>query len=706
MDRINHEELSRCLFEESNDAFFIIDPADNRTLDANPTAQRLTGMRRKQLLGMKLADLLRADVGRTVDELIDAYQSTRVFHSEEGYFLTSANGDLPINISISRIHTTPGPLGLVVVRDITRRKRAEEILKSSQRRLEILFEHAPDAYYLNDLEGNFVDGNKAAERISGFKKEELIGKNFFNLNLLPSTEIPKAAELLKRNALGQTTGPDELVLNRQDGDQVHVEIRTFPVRIEGKDLVLCISRDVTERKRAEEELQRAHDELEIRVRQRTTELTAANRRLREEIEGRNRAAEAQRLMEERLVLTRSAAHFGVWEWDIQTNKLELCVEVFTLLGLPTDHPQPSMDKFFEWIHPDDRDRVMKERERGLVDVAPYEIEYRVVWPDDSVHWVMGKGKVLRDEAGKPIRALGVLFDITARKEAELELKLAKEKLELRVQERTRELTAANLLLNLEIKERGRAENEARQHLTELAHFGRVSTIGEMASGISHELNQPLTAIALESEICVAKIRQGSAGSDERLLSRLEWINDQAHRAGEIIRLLKRFTRRAEPCLSTADVNELVRDMLQLTDSELQNHNIVTRLELGENLPEVLLDHVQIMQVLLNLVRNAVEAMQQSEPQARFLTIRTEAPADGTITISVSDTGAGIAAGDLERIFESFYTTKHSGTGLGLAISRSLIEAHGGRLWANPNATVGSTLTLRLPIGEKEPARGI
>ena len=295
--------------------------------------------------------------------------------------------------------------------------------------------------------------------------------------------------------------------------------------------------------------------------------------------------------------------------------------------------------------------------------------------------------------------------IIDRKWAELELKSAKEKLELRVQERTRELTVANLELNDQINERERAENQARQHLTELAHFGRVSTIGEMASGISHELNQPLTAIALESEICVAKIRQGSAGSDERLLSRLEWINDQAHRAGEIIRLLKRFTRRAEPCLSTADVNELVRDMLQLTDSELQNHNIVTRLELGENLPEVLLDHVQIMQVLLNLVRNAVEAMQQSEPQARFLTIRTEAPADGTITISVSDTGAGIAAGDLERIFESFYTTKHSGTGLGLAISRSLIEAHGGRLWANPNATVGSTLTLRLPIGEKEPESG-
>ena len=148
-------------------------------------------------------------------------------------------------------------------RDITERKKMDEELKSSRERLSILFEYAPDAYYLNDLKGNFIDGNKAAEELTGYSKSELIGKSFLKLKLLPRSEIPKAAKLLIKNALGKPTGPDELTLNRKDGTQVSVEIRTFPVKIRDQTLVLGIARDITERKKAEKTLRGTMEELKM-----------------------------------------------------------------------------------------------------------------------------------------------------------------------------------------------------------------------------------------------------------------------------------------------------------------------------------------------------------------------------------------------------------------------------------------------------------
>jgi len=153
---------------------------------------------------------------------------------------------------------------------IAERKRAEEELKLSEERFRILFEYAPDGYYLNDLKGTFIDGNKQAEKITGYKREELVGKSFLKLNLLSLQQIPKAAMALARNLVGQPTGPDEFVLNRRDGGKISVEIRTFPVEIKGKTLILGIARDITERKRTNKLLE-----------QRTQELEEANERLKE-----------------------------------------------------------------------------------------------------------------------------------------------------------------------------------------------------------------------------------------------------------------------------------------------------------------------------------------------------------------------------------------------------------------------------------------
>jgi PAS domain S-box-containing protein len=148
-----------------------------------------------------------------------------------------------------------------ILRDITERKQAEESLKTSEERFRIIFEYAPDAYYLNDLRGDFIDGNIAAEKLTGYKRDELVGKSFLKLKLLPAGQIPRAASLLARNAIGHSTGPDEFKLLRRGGTEVPVEIRTYPVEIEGKKIVLGIAHDITARKRLEEESNRRSEDL-------------------------------------------------------------------------------------------------------------------------------------------------------------------------------------------------------------------------------------------------------------------------------------------------------------------------------------------------------------------------------------------------------------------------------------------------------------
>ncbi|MCH8814951.1 MAG: PAS domain S-box protein [Chloroflexi bacterium] len=189
---------------------------------------------------------------------------------------------------------------LAVARDVSTIRQTEDKLRRSEERLSMLFEFAPDSVYLNDLKGNFIDGNAAAEELTGYKRDELIGKNFLELGLLPADQIPKAAELLAKGVSGRATGPDELTLHRKDGSLVTVEIRTFPVTLNDESLVLGIARDITERKQTEDELRKGRDELEARVDERTSDLLAANERLLAEIGVRTDAEKALRDSEERL----------------------------------------------------------------------------------------------------------------------------------------------------------------------------------------------------------------------------------------------------------------------------------------------------------------------------------------------------------------------------------------------------------------------
>ncbi|UCG87906.1 MAG: PAS domain-containing protein, partial [Gemmatimonadota bacterium] len=244
--------------------------------------------------------------------------------------------------------------------------------------------------------------------------------------------------------------------------------------------------------------------------------------------------------------------------------------------------------------------------------------------------------------------------------------------------------------------RVRAEELARQRQAELAHVARLGTMGEMAAGLAHELNQPLAAIVNYVQACLERMK-GLGGEYDELRDDMEQAAAQAERAGEIIEHVRNFVRKGEPERTVVDFNKLVEEAVDLLRSEMREHAIQLRLELDDSLPAVMAEAIQLEQVIVNLMRNSLEAMSENGGGVRQLTIQTSRTAGGPAEFAIRDTGPGLRAEAVECIFDTFFTTKADGMGMGLPISRSIIEAHGGRLWAVPNPDRGVTFRFTVPI---------
>ncbi|MFO7593164.1 MAG: PhnD/SsuA/transferrin family substrate-binding protein [Pseudomonadota bacterium] len=252
----------------------------------------------------------------------------------------------------------------------------------------------------------------------------------------------------------------------------------------------------------------------------------------------------------------------------------------------------------------------------------------------------------------------------------------------------------------DITERKKAEDEARQHQMELAHVSRLSTMGEMASGIAHELNQPLSAISNYTHGSIRMLKSGREGIRQELIDVMERVASQAERAGEIIRQLRRFIRKEEPERKGVDINQLIHELVTFLRPELQKAHIDLQLQLDWELPLLWGHDIQLEQVLLNLTRNAIEAMLEVPRASRRLLIRTSVR-QGEVEVLVADSGQGIDEKMRESIFEPFVTTKAQGMGLGLSISRAIVEGHGGSLILDPATERGTRLRIILPIGKGE-----
>jgi signal transduction histidine kinase len=309
------------------------------------------------------------------------------------------------------------------------------------------------------------------------------------------------------------------------------------------------------------------------------------------------------------------------------------------------------------VHPDDLDEHVKKWQRSLASGEPFENEARRRSAKGEYRWFLVRAVPLHDAHGNILKWYGTLTDIEDRKKGEQE------------RERLRQVEA------------------------DLAHVNRVSTMGELAASLSHELRQPITAAITNANTCLRWLKRDQPDVEEAREATMRIVKD-GNRAAEIIDRLRSFYKKGSPPeRELVDVNEVVREMLELLRSEANRYPICVRTDLAAGLPKATADRVQLQQVVMNLMLNGIEAMKDTGGE---LTIKSERGENGELLMSITDSGVGLPAEKAHQIFDAFFTTKAQGSGMGLTISRSIIQSHGGRLWAGANAKQGVTFYFTLP----------
>jgi PAS domain S-box-containing protein len=357
-----------------------------------------------------------------------------------------------------------------------------------------------------------------------------------------------------------------------------------------------------------------------------------------------------------LAEAQSLTHIGSWATNFYTKQMfHLSDETFRLHGFdPRNGPIP-LEHFFETIHPEDRAGVTATLEQAIHTRTDYDIsEFRVCHPDGTLRFLRTIGH--HNPSSEMGYYVGITMDITERKKAEQE------------REKLRQLEA------------------------DLQHINRVNTMGELAAALAHEIKQPIAAAVANAGACLGFLE----GERPDILEAREAASGtigSARRAAEIIDHVRSLFKKSFPQREPVEVNELIREVALLLHNDIRRNSVIVHLELAENLREVAGDRVQLEQVLMNLMLNAIEAMRDAGGD---LTITSQSTDDGHLVVSVSDTGLGVPANKIDQIFDTFFTTKPQGTGMGLAISRSIVESHGGRLWATSDSGRGATFRFTLP----------
>jgi signal transduction histidine kinase len=376
-----------------------------------------------------------------------------------------------------------------------------------------------------------------------------------------------------------------------------------------------------------------------------------------DITERRYAEEALRRSESYLAQAQRLAHVGSWAWQIpDKNPLYLSEEWYRIYGFDPKDGMPSWEQRLERIHPDDRTRYQATVDQAIAERSGYDVEFRILLPHAAVTLVHSVGQPVLSPSGELLQFIGVAMDVTASRQAE--------------------------------EERERLQEE----LAHLAHRNRVSTMGELTASLAHEINQPIGAAVTNAQACLRFLNRDQPNVPEAREAALEMAKD-ARRAADIIARVRSLYQKGSSKLEIVDVNDLIREMVVMLRNEANRNSVAMRTELGEPLPHVMADRVQLQQVFMNLMLNAIEAMRDTSGE---LIIKSQLAEGGQLLLSVSDTGVGLPTGKADEIFEAFFTTKPQGTGLGLAITRSIVESHGGRVWAVANSRRGATFHFTLP----------
>ena len=866
-----NEVRFRTFVDQATDAFFLLDD-DSTVLDVNRQACDSLGYRREELIGRH-----RSDFDVDLDDASVQRLKQRIVAGGAVTFETrhrrKDGTSFPVEARVSQFEQG-GRRFLCLVRDITERKRAEE----AARQLASIVESSDDAIVGKDLDGIIRTWNRGAERLFGYKAEEVIGKSIDIL--IPPDRLDEEPGILARVRRGDRVDHYETVRRRKDGCLIDVSLTVSPMRDAKGTIVGAskIARDITDRKRAEEVLRESESKLH----------------------------KAQRI-----------AHFGWWERDFTTNRVFLSDEVCRIFGVqPVDLPEWH-GRWLELIHPDDRPRVADTADAALVPGGPrYDVEYLVVRPDGTERIVHSQGDVTWDQ-GKPLRQFGVLQDITELRRAEQGLRESEERFRTLVQfsfdvywesdaqhrfirqefadglahapapgseigktrwevpylepdeeawRKHRETLDAHLpfrdfelarptpdggkryvsvsglpvfdrsgrfigyrgvgrhiterkkaeealrrseaylaeaqrlshtgtlafnatapvywseesyriwgldplqglpnretvlqrihpddreRVNLEtaqalrekrdftlefrivlpdgrvkhiestgrplfsadgelvemvathvdVTERKRAQEEherLRQLEADLAHMNRLSIMGELTASLAHEILHPI-ATARNNARAAMRFLDMSPPNMAEVREALACIVRDADRGKDIVDRIRAHIKKAPPRHDRFDINEAIQEVIEMVRTPIEKNGVLVRTRLAAGLTSVWGDRVQLQQVVLNLILNAIEAMCSAEERGRMLSIRTEQRGAAGILVAVHDSGPGVTPEHLQRVFEPFYTTKNSGLGMGLSICRSIIDAHGGRLWADADQPRGTVFQFILPAAQE------
>src|ERR1700752_687537 len=372
---------------------------------------------------------------------------------------------------------------------------------------------------------------------------------------------------------------------------------------------------------------------------------------------RRRGEESLRRNESYLAQAQRLAHVGSWAWDATgRNAVYVSEEWCRIYGFDPRDGMPSWEQRLQRVHPEDRARFQLTIDRAVVEQSDYDIEFRILLPHTPARYIHSVGRPVLGPSGELVQFVGVSMDVTESKQAEQE------------------------------------HERLRQELANLAHLNRVRTMGELTASLAPEIKQPIGAAVTNAEACVRSLDRAQPDIGEAREAALE-MPKNARRAAEIIDRVRSLYQKGSSQLETIEVNEVIGEKVVMLQNEADRHSVRMRTELAGELPKVMADRVHLQQILMNLMFNGIEAMLDTSGE---LTIKSKVADDGQLLISVTDTGVGLPTENAGQVFDPFFTTKSQGTGLGLAITRSIVESHGGRIWASANSGRGATFSFTLP----------
>ena len=351
------------------------------------------------------------------------------------------------------------------------------------------------------------------------------------------------------------------------------------------------------------------------------------------------------------------SHTGCWARNTTTGELFWSEEEWRIFGLDPKKTELSYQVFLNLIHLDDRPSVQMISANAVRSGKPYDIPYRIIFNDGSIKHLHMVGNPVFEESGQVKEYIGVTTDVTDRKRTEAALQEAQ---------------------------------------SELARVARLTTMGEFAASIAHEINQPLAAIVAQGQAARRWLNRDVPNLAEAQQA-ITSATNAAERASEVLTRIRALLRNDKPEYLAVDINSVIRDVLTLTNSTLQARNVLVRTKLPADLPQVRGDRIGLQQVIMNLITNGTDAMSSITDRSRILRIESQVESSDNVLIAVADAGTGFDPGIAERIFDRLFTTKPNGMGLGLSICRSIIEAHGGRLWASPGSPNGAVFRFTMPI---------